>query len=95
MRGVMTAVGLVSVAVWLLGRWWNARGPADPIIDDLIAANAAKPIPGMEHPDWARLEAIGRRRWEATRQAQQRSRRRGASAVLARWYERRDAERQP
>jgi len=43
----------------------------DPMIDDLIAANKARYLPGMERPDLETIEQMGRARWREIEAAQQ------------------------
>lgn len=76
---VIVIAGLVTLCGALASRavtLWRASA-ADPI-DALIAKNRARPCrdgsDDMSAPDWARINAIGERRWQDAQRAQRRLR---------------------
>ena len=65
----------------LASRLWRAFQRTDPLIDELIAANAAKPSPGCETAKPEVWEALGRQRWRDALDARVRVRRRQADGL--------------
>ncbi len=71
--GTVTVV--VSVCVtwrWVVDRF-TQREDAD-LADTLIAHAGAKPVQGMEEPDWRLINRLGQRTWEEALRAQRRHR---------------------
>lgn len=71
---VLVLMTFASIIVWG-ARWvwacaWRCRD--DLMIEDLIAANRARPRAGMDQVDWRRLNQLGQRRWAEVEAAQQR-----------------------
>ena len=74
---VVATVGLpfaVIYGVARLSRW--LADEQDPMIDELIAQNAATKRDGMTIVDWQKTDRAGERRWQDTLRGQRRTRRR-------------------
>lgn len=72
-------VGAVTM-VLMCGVSWRSvmerftRRNDSTLIDTLIAQAGARPISGMEQPDWQLINRLGQRQWEVALRAQRRQR---------------------
>lgn len=68
----IAALGLVALGLRGLVRW-ESRSRPDPVIDDLIRANRARPRePDYAAPDWPTIARHGQARWQEVCKSQER-----------------------
>lgn len=70
------AISALAVAVFTIARLreWFSRGVERQAIDALIAEKGAKALDGMESADWAKINRLGDRQWQAVLRGQRRQR---------------------
>ena len=79
MKLITVFVGAVTM-VLMCGVSWRkvlerfTRSQDGTLVDSLIAQAGARPIRGMERPDWHLINRLGQRQWEQALRAQRRQR---------------------